>query len=435
MEKGAVIDWRSKITERCGGRNFDAPGGGYSFSDVLAEERALEKFNQKDEPESALLKLSVADPTWKMNPLAMIMAEKYYQGESDATRYTDNTGVKNWMGKDDTNVHLAAYLNERFADGRSVLTEANVQYSPGSIKRALAEYIPTLLFDRSKYLIFPTPGYPVIKSPMNIRGAEVRDVPLILNNGKWNIDFAVISMFTEYTDFQCMMYVNVPHNPTGFGYTQHDWQQLLGWARRFKVLLIVDEAYIDLCYNKDIVSVLTMPGWEDCCIVLQSVSKGYSATGLRFGWMVAHPIVIKALRKVVDVKDSGLFGPSIAAGLTCLENPQWAEETRTRYYALHQKLYDALIGVGFKTSFPDAGLCQFTPAPKSANGVEFPDSTACAKWFREKLRISLMNYMVNNEPWLRWAVTIKPVPECGLPDEISVIEEVVRRIKEVEFSF
>lgn len=417
--------WRENITDRCGGSNFDAPGGGYAFSDILAEERTLSADNVPNKLSSALLTLSVADPTWRMHPQAMDAALEYYNESPDATRYTDCNGIPG------THETIAKFLNKRYG---LELTPEWVQYSAGSIKNALSEYVPTLLFDEDSLLLFPTPGYPVIKDPKNCRGAQTFDVPLRFVNGRWEIDIADLNRADD-DGKDTFVYIDLPHNPTGSGYSRPQWEELLKWANACSVVLIVDEAYTDLRYNNRTVSVLTVPGWERNCVVLQSVSKGWNATGLRFGWVVGHPTLIKAIRKVMDVKDSGLPGFVIAAGLECLKHPEWADETRTRYQNLHQALYYGLRSAGFDTSMPEAGLCQFTPAPKSANGTEFANALECAKWFREHLRISLMHYTVNDEPWLRWAVTLKPILECGLPDEASVIKEVVRRLKATEFTF
>ena len=48
------------LAQRIGGAQFDAPGGGYSFSSVLAEERELKKANIPGDPSSALCTLSNA---------------------------------------------------------------------------------------------------------------------------------------------------------------------------------------------------------------------------------------------------------------------------------------------------------------------------------------------------------------------------------------
>ncbi len=421
--------WRARVAGRVGGAEFDAPGGGYAFSNVLAEERALALENRPNEPESALLTLSIADPTWKMHPKAMDVARAYYEESLDATRYTDNSGVRAGGSFKDTHESLAAHLTRRFPKSATEFTADWVQYSPGSIKRALSEYIPTLLLESGTTLVFPTPGYPVIKSDMNRYDADTLDVPLAYDGSRWTIPTDIDA------EGRLVVYANIPHNPTGSGYTRADWEALLAWAADRDAILVCDEAYIDLGYNPDMVSVLEVPGWEERCVVLQSVSKGWNATGLRFGWMVGHPTLIKAIRKVTDVKDSGMFGPSIAAGLACLDHPAWSEETRAGYERLHRLLYDGLARAGFDTSMPDAGLCQFTPAPKSADRHVFENAIDCAQWFREKLRVSLMHYTVGDDTWLRWAVTLRPVPECSLDSEEAVLQEVVRRLQEVAFAF
>ena len=446
-------NWRSKFTSYIGGAKFDEPGGGCSFSAVLNEERELEKANLPGKLETALLKLSVVDPTWKMPAGAMDAAREYFNAAWDASRYKDIRGVLKTPGtimEADTHEMLVRAIQARHSvvteDGKS-LTADWVQHSPGSIKRALAEYIPTLLFDQQTKLIFPSPSYQVMASAMNRRGVKVLAVPLIQEGGHWRLDMGELTRLAQIAlsrDEKLVMYVNLPHNPTGMVYTRSNWEGLINWACHYGVTLVVDEAYIDLRYRDDIVSALTMPGWEKCCIVLQSVSKGWNATGLRFGWIVAHPTVIKALRKVMDVKDSGMFGPSIVAGLWCLQHPEIAEATKGKYSLLHQKLAFGLQQAGFASVMPGAGLCQFTSAPKQAScslachpggsvPVGFKDAADCAKWLRESLRISVMHAQAAGGRWLCWAVTLQSAPDCGLMTELDVIAEAVRRLKSVKF--
>jgi aspartate/methionine/tyrosine aminotransferase len=421
--------WRSLVTLICGGKKFDAPSGGYSFSAVLAEERNLSKANVPGDRRSALLCLSIADPVWKMPRRAMDAAMRYYESSSDATRYTDNAGIRSSVEHDfpDTHEHIARFLSDKY---KIDIGADEVQYSPGAIKRLLAEYVPTAFFDEKTCLVFPTPGYGVIKSPMNRRGAKVIDLPLKRTNLGWIIPYNKLRGYGRFR--KRFMYVNVPHNPTGMAYDQEDWKKILTWAEKHKFKLIVDEAYDDIRFNetKKGVSVMTMPDWQKTCLVLQSVSKGWNATGLRFGWVAGEATAIAALRQVLDVKDSGMFGPTIAAGLTCLSHPEWAEETRVTYRKLHEILASGLCDAGFTrvASLPDAGLCQLTLAPKEINGVAFASASDCAKWLREKMRISVMHYDVGGVGYLRWSVTTKPIPECGLETVVDVIGEAVSRL-------
>ncbi|MFC1789652.1 aminotransferase class I/II-fold pyridoxal phosphate-dependent enzyme [Patescibacteria group bacterium] len=431
-----MTDWRQLVAQRCGGTDFDKPGGGYAFSAILEEERELEKSNIPGQSKTALLKLSVADPTWKMNRQAIEAAVEYYDLCPDATRYTDLAGIRanNGTGLGDTHAEIVSNV---LKGNRSLLSEKildKIQYSPGSIKRALAEYIPTTFFDakRGDLLIFPVPGYPVIKSSMNNQGINVRDVPMVFTKNGWRIPLDKIPTGGKQNIF---IYFNNPHNPTGSAYTLDELTQLVGWASANNVTIIADEAYISLVYNGSAASITMVPNWENCCIVLQSISKGWSATGIRFGWIMANPIAIKALRKVMDVKDSGMSGPMIAAAISCLRDSRQAKKTNMRYLALHKILAQGLKESGFGGQIPDAGLCQFTRAPRSVNGHEFSSLIDCVQWFRKDLRISLMHYEVEREWYLRWAVTLKPVPKCGLPTEESVLEEVVRRLQKVNFTF
>lgn len=432
--------WRVLVAARCGGIEFDKTGTGYSFSAVLEEERRLSKGNILGQPKSVLLTLSVADPTWKMPKGAMMAAENFYDLCPDATRYTDNAGIRAGNGTElgDTHEEIAEFLNRRYPGlrgnneiGANGIGSRYIQYIPGSIKRSLAEIIPTAFFDEKDTLLFPVPGYQVISSGMNNQRIAVKEVPMQKTRKGWRVPLEEIKLPKTGKAF---LYLNIPHNPTGITYSDTELIDIVFWANMNGVILIVDEAYNDLRYDNS-KSILEVPFWQYCAIVLQSVSKGWNATGIRFGWIVAHPVAINAIRKVLDVKDSGLFGPSIAAGLTCLRHLEWAKETNQRYRKLHEILAKGLKEAGFEASMPAAGLCQFTKAPKAVNGNKFDSLIELVQWLREELRISVMHYEVNAEWYLRWAITIKPVPECGLPDEESVIKEAVRRLKTVEFGF
>jgi len=393
----------------------------------LDKERALDAEKIAGDPASALCTLSIADPAKKMPRGAIEAMVDYYDSAPFPTRYTDNNGI---LGTHD---RLAAFLNQQHTQGAVVFNNSWVQYSPGSIKRLLAEFIPALLFESGTNLIFPDPSYGVIKSDINCRGSKVINIALELQrDGKWLVNYE--AMEKQLDGGKAVLYLNVPHNPAGFTFSHTDWRQLINWAVRHKVIVVVDEAYTHLRFDGS-VSVLSVEGWQQCCIVLQSISKGWNATGARFGWVVAHPVIIKAIRKVMDVKDSGGFGPLIAGALWCLDHFEFSSQTRDEYLVSHQSLNQALSEVGFSPLMPQAGLCQLTKAPKSADGVLFANADECADWLRNNKRISVMPAKVGGQAWLRWSATIAPVVECGLNNEAAVIAEVVRRLKATDFEF
>jgi hypothetical protein len=125
---------------------------------------------------------------------AMRAGLAYYRYQPHSTRYTDNYGVVVTPEAGiHTNTHeqIAAYLNKAHIGSKILFNADWVQYSAGSIKRAMAEIIPTALFDELTALVFPTPGYGVIKDPKNNRGAKIIDVPMYYDQPKkkWKIDY------------------------------------------------------------------------------------------------------------------------------------------------------------------------------------------------------------------------------------------------------
>jgi len=80
-----------------------------------------------------------------------------------------------------------------------------------------------------------------------------------------------------------------PNNPTGYLYTQKEIEQLGELAKKHDLFLLVDEVYREFCYDgNDHFSVMRLKGLDENVIMLDSVSKRYSACGLRIGAIVTR---------------------------------------------------------------------------------------------------------------------------------------------------
>ena len=256
-------NWTESVANRVG---INDKAGGYSFGIVLAEEEALEKALEKRLrennipkcPSLAILKLSVADPVWKMLLKAMLASMKYYNKTPDATRYTDSTGIR--VGSSNTNEVLAGIIAAQYQNFPQGFDGSWVQYLPDSIKGALAKTIPAAFFDEETLLVFLAPGYPVVKSLINRQGAKVLDIEMEQTKKGWRIPLEKIPAGKAKT----WLYLNIPHNPTGKTCSREELTEIVDWANKFGIKLIVDEAYNDLRYD-DSVSILEIPGWEQCC--------------------------------------------------------------------------------------------------------------------------------------------------------------------------
>ena len=80
-----------------------------------------------------------------------------------------------------------------------------------------------------------------------------------------------------------------PNNPTGTIYTSEEMQMVASLCREHDLFLISDEVYREFAYDGAVVrSALTLPGLEDRVIVVDSLSKRYSACGIRLGSLITR---------------------------------------------------------------------------------------------------------------------------------------------------
>lgn len=80
-----------------------------------------------------------------------------------------------------------------------------------------------------------------------------------------------------------------PNNPTGYIYSKEELDQLCKLVKKYNLFLLTDEVYRELCYDGlEFNSLMNFEGLEDNLILIDSVSKRYSATGLRVGALVSR---------------------------------------------------------------------------------------------------------------------------------------------------
>lgn len=78
-----------------------------------------------------------------------------------------------------------------------------------------------------------------------------------------------------------------PNNPTGYLYSREELEALKGLCLKYDLYLFSDEAYREFCYDgREFVSPMHLEGLEDHVVVLDTVSKRYSACGARIGCLI-----------------------------------------------------------------------------------------------------------------------------------------------------
>ena len=77
-----------------------------------------------------------------------------------------------------------------------------------------------------------------------------------------------------------------PNNPTGYLYSRNEMEALKKICLKYDLYLFSDEAYREFCYDGEYVSAMHLPGLERHVVLMDTISKRYSACGARLGALV-----------------------------------------------------------------------------------------------------------------------------------------------------
>lgn len=124
-----------------------------------------------------------------------------------------------------------------------------------------------------------------------------------------------------------------PSNPSGKVFTREELEYIAGLALEYDTFVITDEVYEHIIYKPhEHCYIATLPGMFERTLSCSSLSKTYSITGWRLGYVIAAPDIIDGARKVHDFLTVGAAAPLQEAAVTALNFPDSYYETlRTEY--------------------------------------------------------------------------------------------------------
>jgi len=135
-----------------------------------------------------------------------------------------------------------------------------------------------------------------------------------------------------------------PGNPTGYLYTKQELELLKELVKKYNLFLLSDEVYREFCYDgKQYVSVMHMEGIDENVILLDSISKRYSACGARIGALITkNKEVMAAALKFAQARLSPPTFGQIGAE-AALNTPQsYFDKVKKEYTERRDFLIDAL---------------------------------------------------------------------------------------------
>jgi aspartate/methionine/tyrosine aminotransferase len=148
--------------------------------------------------------------------------------------------------------------------------------------------------------------------------------------------------------------INTPNNPTGKVFSREELQFIAGLCQKWDVLAITDEIYEHIVYDGHTHQAMaTVDGMQDRTITINALSKTYSVTGWRVGYVIASPELTQGIRKVHDFLTVGAPAPLQEAGARALALPEeYYTDLAAAYQSRRDLLLNALHDANFHCSTP-----------------------------------------------------------------------------------
>jgi aspartate aminotransferase len=189
------------------------------------------------------------------------------------------------------------------------------------------------------------------------------------------------------------IYYNTPQNPTGVVFTRSEAQQVASFALQHSLVVIADEAYEDLIYEGEHVSIASLDGMFERTITAYTMSKSYAMTGWRLGYTVAPEPWMTGLRKMLLYSTNGVSTPTQWAGLAALTTQSdFLVKSREAYRKRRDLLLMGLNELGLRCDSPAGAFYAFPDVTRLS-----ADSRQAADLLLDKAKVATVPGVVFGE--------------------------------------
>ena len=176
-----------------------------------------------------------------------------------------------------------------------------------------------------------------------------------------------------------------PSNPCGKVFTYDELKVIAELAIKYDVYVITDEVYEHIVYepNKH-VYMSTLPGMRERTIICNSLSKTYSITGWRLGYVIADPQICDRVKKVHDFLTVGAPAPLQEAAVTALNfGDEYYKELQAHYTHMRKVFLDGLDNIGLRYTAPQGAY--YVLVDVSEFGVK--DDNVFCEWLAKEVGV------------------------------------------------
>ena len=197
------------------------------------------------------------------------------------------------------------------------LTAEHVAVTTGGSEALLFAF--TAICDPGDEILAPTPFYTNYNGFATVAGATIKPIPTsIESNFALPSDEELDALKTDRT--RAFVFSN-PSNPTGAIYSRSEVERIARWCHRNELFLVSDEVYRRIWFDTPPASALEIDDAAEAIVVIDSLSKTWSACGLRLGALISRNL---ELMEKVERLGQARLGPQPLAqhvGIAALEMP------------------------------------------------------------------------------------------------------------------
>ncbi|MEY4348170.1 MAG: hypothetical protein RIS43_589 [Actinomycetota bacterium] len=277
--------------------------------------------------------------------------------------------------------------------------------------KELVAWLPTLLgFTSQDVIAIPATAYPTYDV-----GARIAGCKTVTADSVAELDEAFAKAEASGRRL-AMVWLNSPSNPTGRVSTEGELAAIVQWARARNIIVVSDECYIELGWEKKPVSLLhpnVAGASHQGLLLVNSLSKRSNLAGYRVGILAGDPHLIKPILEVR--KHAGMIMPAPVqrAAVAAFNDDQHVDEQRARYEKRRTIARDALSNAGFRIEHSEAGLYLWVTRDE--------DCWASVRWLADRgiLVAPGAFYGAAGQQFVRVALTVSDERVQQLPARLS----------------
>ena len=198
------------------------------------------------------------------------------------------------------------------------------------------------ILDDGDEILIPEPFYPNYNTMAYTCGAKIHPIPTSPHDGYHYADRAKVE--AEINEHTRAIMVTNPGNPTGAVLTPEEMRMMVDIAKEHDLFIIGDEVYREFVYGGEkLMSLLQLEGYEDNVVVVDSVSKRFSACGARIGCMITrNQALYNNAMKWCQGRLCASTIDQVASAALYTVGPEYFDAVRKEYKARRDTLVEGL---------------------------------------------------------------------------------------------